>query len=58
VERLSYEPATFQCPCCGTRRVWRRDHVRGEHSRGNKFNIYQVVDSRLKETSEKQPRPS
>jgi len=58
VERPPLEPDTFQCPCCGTKRVWRKDHVRGEHSRGNKFNTYQVVDSRLKESSEKRPRPS
>ena len=47
VDRPPLEPDTYNCPCCGTRRVWRRDHVRGEHSRGNKFNTYFVKDSRL-----------
>lgn len=47
VVRKQFEPITFDCPICGTRRVFRADHYRGDASRGNTFNTYEVKDSRL-----------
>ncbi len=44
IDRKPFEPDTYECPSCGTRRVWRKDHVRGEHSRGNVFHTYQVIN--------------
>jgi hypothetical protein len=47
VDREVWKPERFYCPKCEAFRSWRRDHVRGEHSRGNKFHTYEVKDSRL-----------
>jgi len=49
VDRPAGAAERWTCPCCGTMRVWRKDHVRGEHKRGNKFHTYHVKDSNLED---------
>lgn len=35
-------PERWGCHCCKGIRVWRRDHVRGNHDLGNRFHTYNV----------------
>ena len=51
VERPEGKPERWTCPCCDTLRVWRKDHVRGDAKRGNKFHTYEVKDSRLEKAA-------